>query len=141
MKFLTNVIGPPIPTDKPIRSGSYSILVSAKGFVVGDPEAFGIPGLAEESGSLPTGSGYINGHLHLHSPHFPMYYPGSSPRLILISRRLTVIPLSLLPVEMQSRLKKQIMCFQEFAAAKPEILLNVLPCFEIFQDSTSFATA
>jgi len=141
MKFLTNVIGHPIQTDRPLRSGSYSLAVTTKGFVVGDPEAFGISKLIQESASLRTGSGYLNGHLHLQSKHFPMYYPGCSPRLLLVSQKLTVMPLRLVPQPLQSQLEKPLLSVPDFVHADPEILVNVLPCFEIFQDGLLLATA
>ena len=141
MKFLTNVIGHPLQTDKPLRSGSYAFAVTTKGFVVGDPEAFGIPELVQESASLRTGSGYLNGHLHLHSKQFPMYYPGTSPRLLLMSQKLAVMPLRLVPQPLQGQLEKPLLSIPDFVHPDPDILVNVLPCFEIFQDGLMLATA
>lgn len=139
MNFLTNVTGPPLATGKPIRFGSYSLIVTAKGFVVGDPLAFNEPGLAGEIAALTTGSGYINGHLHLHSRQFPMYYPETKPRLLLISPHLVVMPLNQVPAAMREALKHELRGFPDLESPDPEILRNVMPCFEIFQDSGRMA--
>ena len=134
MIFLSNVTGPPLATPKPVRCGSYSALMTTKGFVVADPMAFGLPELLEETAVLPTGSGFINGHLHLHSRKFPMYYPGSSPKLLLASRHLTVMPFHAVPDTMRDQFKKGLQDLPDMESPDPEMLRNVLPCFEIYQD-------
>lgn len=108
--------------------------MTTKGFVVADPMAFGLPELLEETAVLPTGSGFINGHLHLHSRKFPMYYPGSSPKLLLASRHLTVMPFHAVPDTMRDQFKKGLQDLPDMESPDPEMLRNVLPCFEIYQD-------
>ncbi len=141
MKFISNVTGLPLPTPKAMRWGAYSILLTARGFVVGDPEAFGLPGLLEEAALLPGGSGFTNGRLHLRSRNFPMYYPDSSPRLLLVSQQLTVMPFQAIPEGMREGFLKLVPCPAGFGNPDPELLRNVLPCFEIYQDARKLVSA
>lgn len=140
MNFLTKFTGPPLATGKPIRFGAYNVLVTRNGFVVGDPMAFNDPGLTREIASLPTCSGFINGRLHLHSRQFPMYYPESKPRLLLVSPHLVVMPLDDVPAAMRAPLKHELRGFPDLQSPDAEILRNVMPCFEIFQDTARMAS-
>ena len=139
MNFLTTITGPPLTTGKPIRFGSYSLVVTNKGFVIGDPMAFEAPGFAQEIAGLPTGSGFINGRLHLHSRQFPMYFPDSKPRLLLVSPHLVIMPLHLVPRAMLEPLKHELRGFPDLESPDPEMLRNVLPSFEIFRESGRLA--
>ena len=141
MTFLTNVTGPPVATAKPLRTGSYNLLLTEKGFVVGDPRAFEMPELSREVTSLRTGSGFVNGRLHLHSRRFPMYYPGSVPKLLLISPHLTVMPLDAVPPVIREQLKKEVKVLPELDIPHPDVLRNVMPGFEIFQDNECLTPA
>ena len=135
MDFLTNVTGPPLAAVKPIRYGSYHILLTAKGFVVGDPRAFDRSSLLQDAGSLRTGSGFINGCLHLQSRRFPMYFPGSVPRLLLVSPHLAITTLDAVPPGMKEQIQQALPHLPELPRPDPAILRNVMPCFEIFQDA------
>ena len=137
MTFLTNFTGSPLPTAKPIRHGSYHVLLTSNGFVVGDPLAFQDPKLLDEIASLRTRSGFINGHLHLHSTRFPLYYPGSSPRLLLSSRHLTVMPLGSVSSPMMEAISGCLPSPQDLGNPNPDLLRNVLISFEIYEDGGS----
>ncbi len=139
MQFISFVTGPPVPTTRPVRCGSYAALLTTNGFVVADPAAYGIPDLWEEAVRLPSGSGYIHGRLHLRSRHLPMYYPGSSPRLLLISPHLLIMPIHAAPAAMQQEFRKQVVGFQDIGEPDPEVLRNVLPCFDNFEDGGRLA--
>lgn len=141
MEFLTNYTGLPIPTSKPLRNGSYHVVVTKGGFVIGDPQAFAMPSLAREAAALPTGSGFTCGHLHLYSTRFPMYFPGASPRLLLVSRCLAVMPLRSVPQPLFDAISQQIDCPPDFGVPDAELLRNVLPSFEIFHDASLSATS
>lgn len=135
MNFLLSVIGRPIPTKRAIRILATTALVTENGFVVCDPAAFLMPQLEKEANLLATGCGYVNGHLHLSSRQFPMYFPESSPRMLLMSHRFAVLPFDRLPAEHKEVFLKELPKDIEIPSANPEVLRNVLPWFEVFQEN------
>lgn len=139
MNFISPVAGTPLPSLKPVRSGAYSVLITTKGFVIGDPAAFDIPELASEISRLASGSGFVNGRLHLCSRKFPMYYPGSEPRLLLVSHHLTIIPLQSVPAALREKFHSHVQLLPECENPEPEVLLNVLPAFEIYEEGKRVA--
>lgn len=141
MYFLTDIIGLPLPTSKPVRPGDGTAILTERGFVVCDPSNFGLPDLYLEATSLPSGSGYLNGHLHLSSRNFPMYFPGSSPPMILLSRRICVLPFQEVPADTQALFLRYLAQSVEIPRPAPELLRNVLPWFEVFEERASLVTA
>ena len=70
-----------------------------------------------------------------------MYFPGASPRVLLVSRRLTIMPLRSAPQALLDMITQQIECPPDFGNPDPELLRNVLPVFEIYQDAGRFAAS
>lgn len=135
MNFLMNVIGRPIPTKRAIRILATTALVTEHGFVVCDPAAFLMPDLEKEADRLATGCGFVNGHLHLSSRQFPIYFPESSPRMLLMSHRFAVIPFDRIPDENKAVFLKELPKDIQIPSADAEVLRNVLPWFEVFEEN------
>lgn len=141
MNFLTDITGPPVVTRKPVWIGSATCILTTRGYVICNPAWFNMPELMLEASSLATGCGFCHGRLHLSSRNFPMYFPGSSPPMLLVSRRLVVMPWQGVPPENQALFRKVLPPGAVVPEPSADLLRSVLPWFEVYEERASLASA